>query len=92
MSTCLYIFFLGPSSPFRLSISAPAAERRMVAAEYSAKSLDNGWGGDALKNRVVFTFLFIEMIVWFWAWTTIREERPAIIEKARKEMGHQHDE
>ena len=32
------------------------------------------WGGDGLKNRVFFTFIFVEMISWFWIWVTLREE------------------
>ncbi|KAJ5678639.1 hypothetical protein N7462_006883 [Penicillium macrosclerotiorum] len=32
-------------------------------------------GLDILKNRVVFTFTFIEMMVWFWVFFTCREER-----------------
>jgi len=34
----------------------------------------SSWG-EGLKNRVVFTWAFVEMISWFWVWTTLREER-----------------
>jgi hypothetical protein len=91
MAACLYIFFTGPTSPFAVSVMAPAAERRAVAHAYSPDSINLGWGGEALKNRAVFTFLFVEMIAWFWVWSTIREERPAIIEQAIKD-NRQHGE
>lgn len=34
----------------------------------------HGWG-EGLNNRVIFAFAFVEMISWFWVWTTLREER-----------------
>ncbi|UNI17076.1 hypothetical protein JDV02_003454 [Purpureocillium takamizusanense] len=59
----------------------------------------SGWGGDALKNRVFFTFMFLEMITWFWIWVTLREERAGVVEKLRvagradrKRSAHDHDE
>ncbi|TAQ90497.1 hypothetical protein B7494_g1198 [Chlorociboria aeruginascens] len=34
----------------------------------------SSWG-EGLKNRVVFTWAFVEMLTWFWIWVTLREER-----------------
>jgi Increased loss of mitochondrial DNA protein 1 len=34
----------------------------------------SSWG-EGLKNRVVFTWAFLEMITWFWLFVTLREER-----------------
>lgn len=34
----------------------------------------SSWG-EGLKNRVVFTWAFLEMITWFWVFLTLREER-----------------
>lgn len=34
----------------------------------------SSWG-EGLKNRVVFTWAFLEMITWFWVLVTLREER-----------------
>ncbi|KAH7132413.1 increased loss of mitochondrial DNA protein 1 [Dendryphion nanum] len=31
--------------------------------------------GDHLKNSVVFTWGFVEMVTWFWVFITIRDER-----------------
>lgn len=36
-----------------------------------------------LKNRVFFTFMFVELVSWFWAWITLREERHALVQKLR---------
>ncbi|KAK5991771.1 hypothetical protein PT974_07805 [Cladobotryum mycophilum] len=50
------------------------------------------WGtqGDGLKNRVFFTFMFVEMVGWFWAWITLREERSGLLDKMRKQHEHEH--
>lgn len=37
---------------------------------YSPSSWDEG-----LKNRVFFTWAFVEVITWFWVFVTLREER-----------------
>ncbi|KAK4034132.1 increased loss of mitochondrial DNA protein 1 [Parachaetomium inaequale] len=43
------------------------------------------WGGDALKNRVFFTFMFVETMSWFWVWVTLQEERREVLaRKARR--------
>lgn len=39
-----------------------------------------GWG-EGLKNRVVFTWAFIEMITWFWIFVTLREERRDLVQR-----------
>jgi hypothetical protein len=33
-----------------------------------------GWG-EGLKNRLVFSWAFLEMVTWFWIFVTLREER-----------------
>jgi hypothetical protein len=37
--------------------------------------------GDTLNNSIIFTWGFLEMVAWFWVYTTLREERR---EKVRK--------
>ena len=44
-----------------------------------------GGGLDGLKNRVFFTFLFFEMLSWFWTWITLREERDGMIDKEKQQ-------
>ncbi|RFU26711.1 hypothetical protein B7463_g9621, partial [Scytalidium lignicola] len=51
---------------YSFSSSSPLYE----SSTYRASS----WG-EGLKNRVLFSWAFLEMITWFWAYTTLREER-----------------
>ncbi|CEJ93744.1 hypothetical protein VHEMI09314 [[Torrubiella] hemipterigena] len=46
-------------------------------------------GLDGLKNRVFFTFMFIEMITWFWIWITLREERAGVVDRLRKKQSRE---
>lgn len=47
----------------------------------------SGWGGDGLKNRVFFVFIFVEMISWLWVWVTVKEETREIQLKKLKRRG-----
>jgi hypothetical protein len=42
---------------------------------YAQKTYQASSWGEGLKNRVVFTWAFVEMITWFWVFVTLREER-----------------
>ncbi|KAE8452102.1 hypothetical protein EG329_001569 [Mollisiaceae sp. DMI_Dod_QoI] len=42
---------------------------------YASKSYTPSSWGEGLKNRVLFTWAFVEMITWFWIFVTLREER-----------------
>jgi hypothetical protein len=42
---------------------------------HSQKTYSASAWGEGLKNRVVFTFAFLEMVTWFWVFVTLREER-----------------
>lgn len=55
------------------------------AAVYSP----SGWGGDYLKNRVFFAFMFVEMVSWLWVWVTLREEKRELAIKKAKRRGSQ---
>ncbi|KAK7940763.1 uncharacterized protein PG986_013150 [Apiospora aurea] len=44
----------------------------------------SGGGWDGLRNRVVFTLAFMEMLSWFWVWVTLREEARALQVKKRR--------
>lgn len=58
---------------------------------YSAHSYQaSGWG-EGLKNRVVFTWAFLEMITWFWAFVTLREERQALARKIQMRRAAEED-
>ncbi|KAE8152116.1 increased loss of mitochondrial DNA protein 1 [Aspergillus avenaceus] len=43
-----------------------------------AASSDSTSGLDQLKNRVIFTYGFMEMMFWLWIFLTLREERQEI--------------
>lgn len=83
MVVLFYSFLFGPSSPAYQS-SSRSAGRLNHPPSHNTSYIPATWGGDALKNRVAFTFLFIEMISWFWVWVTLREERNALVEKLRR--------
>jgi len=50
----------------------------------------SGWG-EGLKNRVVFTWAFLEMITWFWAFVTLREERQALARRVQEKRALEDD-
>ncbi|RDA86298.1 hypothetical protein CP532_5664 [Ophiocordyceps camponoti-leonardi (nom. inval.)] len=78
-----YSYFLGPSSPVYGSSAPRSTSRPSSANPTSYRS--STWGGDGLKNRIFFTFIFLEMITWFWIWVTLREERHGIAQRMRKQ-------
>jgi hypothetical protein len=50
----------------------------------------SGWG-EGLKNRVVFTWAFVEMMAWFWVFVTLREERQQLAIKIAKRKAAEDD-
>ncbi|KAI1005848.1 hypothetical protein K3495_g2372 [Podosphaera aphanis] len=65
----LLIFFSLSFYSYSFSQSSPI----FASTPYIASS----WG-EGLKNRVLFTWSFIEMIAWFWVYVTLREERKTL--------------
>ncbi|KAI0891712.1 increased loss of mitochondrial DNA protein 1 [Annulohypoxylon nitens] len=41
-------------------------------------------GGDGLRNRVFFTFAFLEFLSWFWVWVTLKEEAGRFLAKKKR--------
>ncbi|KAL7946145.1 increased loss of mitochondrial DNA protein 1 [Trichoderma barbatum] len=74
-----YSYAFGPSSP--LFSSSSSSSTRRPSQSYKA----SGSGADHLHNRLLFSFMFVEMMGWFWTWITLREERSALVEKMRKQ-------
>ncbi|KAL7935501.1 increased loss of mitochondrial DNA protein 1 [Trichoderma chlorosporum] len=70
-----YSYAFGSESPLFASSSSSA--RRPHKATSS--------GADHLHNRLLFSFMFIEMMAWFWTWITLREERSVLVEKMRQQ-------
>ncbi|EYE99498.1 uncharacterized protein EURHEDRAFT_490387 [Aspergillus ruber CBS 135680] len=46
-----------------------------------AWGVETGSGLDQLKNRVVFTYGFMEMMFWLWIYLTLREERQELVSR-----------
>ena len=89
----LYSFFFSPSSPLFYNQSSPAHSEHSPSSSSSSSSrlthpsahaanphyAPSTWGGDFLKNRVFFTFMFVEAISWLWVWVTLQEERREVV-------------
>ena len=73
----IYAFFFSASSPLYTPPSRDSGRFTHPSAHAHPPLGYNpsGWGGDALKNRVFFTFMFVETVSWFWIWVTLQEER-----------------
>ena len=62
----LTVFFIITFYSFAFSRTSPLAG--------GSTYIQSSWG-EELKNRVLFTWAFVEMITWFWVFVTLREER-----------------
>ncbi|CBF81256.1 hypothetical protein AN5761.2 [Aspergillus nidulans FGSC A4] len=49
-----------------------------IAQSAGPTAFDELSGLENLKNRVVFTYGFMEMMFWFWIFITLREERQEV--------------
>ena len=84
MGLLFYTFMFGPSSPVYQS---PSPRGRLAhPSSHNPSYVASSWGGDSLKNRVFFTFMFVEMVSWFWIWVTLREERHSLVLRMRKNV------
>ncbi|PTB66892.1 hypothetical protein BBK36DRAFT_1158844 [Trichoderma citrinoviride] len=78
-----YTYIFGSKSPiFSSSSTSSSSSSRRPAGAFGKHSAS---GADHLHNRLLFSFMFIEMMAWFWTWITLREERSAIVERMRKQ-------
>ncbi|KAK4241208.1 increased loss of mitochondrial DNA protein 1 [Achaetomium macrosporum] len=87
----LYSFFFSASSPLFYSddqtnsSSSRFTSHPLVHHNRKSGYVPSSWGGDALKNRVFFAFMFVETMSWFWVWVTLQEERREVLaRKARR--------
>lgn len=81
----MYTFFTGASGP----LSGPSQRN---FSHNPAHASSSSWGGDGLKNDVIFAFAFVEMITWFWVWITLREERGDLVRRSLKEKRRERDD
>ncbi|KAL3417866.1 hypothetical protein PVAG01_10876 [Phlyctema vagabunda] len=47
--------------------------------------------GEGLKNRVLFTWAFLELIAWFWIFVSLREERRGIAQRVAQRRAAEND-
>ncbi len=73
MVLIFYSYAFSPSSP--LYSASARSFSHPPSHVHNPSYAPATWGGDGLKNRVFFTFIFVEMISWFWVWVTLREEK-----------------
>ncbi|KKK12168.1 hypothetical protein P175DRAFT_0517552 [Aspergillus ochraceoroseus IBT 24754] len=89
---CLFFavsFFIYQSKPaaWGVDVSRVAARGGLGMGAVGAGEALSGL--DQLKNRVVFTYGFMEMMFWLWIFLTLREERQEIATKfAEREREH----
>lgn len=88
-----YTFACSPSSPlYRDTTSAGGHLSHPDARLHNPNYVPSSWGGDGLKNRVFFAFMFVEMTAWFGLWVTLREERNDIISRNARKRGISHQD
>ncbi|KAF3762775.1 hypothetical protein M406DRAFT_323686 [Cryphonectria parasitica EP155] len=85
----LYTFFSSSSSPFYRADTSRGWMSHPIAHAYNPNYQPSGWGGEELKNRVFFVFIFVETMSWLWAWVTLREDTRELMIRAAKRRGSQ---
>jgi hypothetical protein len=85
------LFYTTGTPPNTSSASAPGSGSSRSSNQFAHPSVHraannpgytpSSWGGDVLKNRVFFTFMFVETMSWFWVWVTLQEERRDVLAK-----------
>lgn len=79
-----YTYLSSASSPIYATANSRGFFSRPAGYTHETGYKPASWGGDGLKNRVFFAFIFLELMSWFWVWVTLREERKEIL--SRKAM------
>lgn len=93
MGTLFYTFVASSASPLYQNPFASGARMTHPSAHARVPGYrPSTWGGDMLKNRVFFAFVFVEMVSWFWVWVTLKEEvREIAARKQARRRGSQGD-
>jgi len=69
----------GSQAPVRLALYLALSFYSFAFSSSSPMNRSNSYSpsawGEGAKNRVFFTWTFVEMITWFWIFVTLREER-----------------
>ncbi|KAI1074537.1 increased loss of mitochondrial DNA protein 1 [Whalleya microplaca] len=84
----LFSFLTSPPSASHLRASGPGSARLShPVAPFVGAGYGTGSGSEGLRNRVFFTFAFVEFLGWFWVWVTLKEEARALLVTRRKRAG-----
>ncbi|KAH7027549.1 increased loss of mitochondrial DNA protein 1 [Microdochium trichocladiopsis] len=75
----VYTYFTNPAAPSREGVRMSHLKAPYVGAHYGTAG-----GGEALRNRLFFTFAFVEFLAWFWVWVTIKEDAGKFVSKKRR--------
>ncbi|KAI9744802.1 MAG: hypothetical protein M1818_001727 [Claussenomyces sp. TS43310] len=78
----LTMFFAIAFYSFAFSANSPL----MASGTYTPSM----WG-EGLKNRLIFSWAFVEMSAWFWALLTLREERRDMATRIAEKRAAQED-
>ncbi|CZT03532.1 uncharacterized protein RCO7_06106 [Rhynchosporium graminicola] len=62
-----------------------------VSGLYTNSTYQPSSWGEGLKNRVLFTWAFVEMITWFWVFVTLREERRDMVLRIQQRRAAEED-
>ncbi|KAI2626324.1 increased loss of mitochondrial DNA protein 1 [Xylaria nigripes] len=73
----------GTQAPARMLVFGALAIFTYVSAP-SVASRHTVTVANGLCNRVVFTFACLEVLSWFWAWVTLREEAALFLARKRR--------
>ncbi|RDL34633.1 Uncharacterized protein BP5553_07761 [Venustampulla echinocandica] len=85
----IYVFFWGSQAPVRLFLlfvfTIYSYAFSSVSPLYTSSSSNytytpSSWG-EGLKNRVFFTWAFVEVLTWYWIFVTLREERREFVQR-----------
>ena len=77
----VYTYLSSPSGPAR---SASAGRMSHPKTPYVGAHYGTASGGEALRNRLFFTFALVEFMAWFWVWVTIKEDAGKFVNKKRR--------
>ncbi|KAH8676874.1 increased loss of mitochondrial DNA protein 1 [Tricladium varicosporioides] len=94
----IYTYFWGSQAPVRLillfALTGYSYTFSSTSPLYNSSNTHSytpsSWG-EGLKNRVFFTWAFMEMITWFWIFVTLREERREFMQKVERRRAAEDD-
>ncbi|KAI0005831.1 increased loss of mitochondrial DNA protein 1 [Xylariaceae sp. FL0662B] len=83
LALSLFAFLTAPAASSAPHLRAGPPSSARLAHPVAPLIAPAGGGADGLRNRVFFTFAFVEFLSWFWAWVTLREEARELLDRKR---------